>query len=259
MGAVLCNACGLFLKLHGRPRPLNLKTDVIKSRNRVKTSGQGPKRKSGVDSGLSASKSESVLTSGGYGYHRAARKGSPGHSDRSNSPVPRTDTPGFNLATTMPPTTLDGVSLAEHGINPSNPALSALQLQNHSPGSSSSSIDRHMDAQTYEGLLSANTALKTRVSELELINGLFRGRVSQLERSEEVSRRSEMNSLDSESVLRRSLEESQKREEDLKRRVSELEEKVKGLTQDQAGSDLEEPASKKARLSDEVSIDHAIG
>lgn len=35
-GSVLCNACGLFLKLHGRPRPISLKTDVIKSRNRVK-------------------------------------------------------------------------------------------------------------------------------------------------------------------------------------------------------------------------------
>ena len=37
MGSVLCNACGLFLKLHGRARPISLKTDVIKSRNRVKT------------------------------------------------------------------------------------------------------------------------------------------------------------------------------------------------------------------------------
>jgi GATA-binding protein len=36
-GSVLCNACGLFLKLHGRARPISLKTDVIKSRNRVKT------------------------------------------------------------------------------------------------------------------------------------------------------------------------------------------------------------------------------
>lgn len=44
LGSVLCNACGLFLKLHGRPRPISLKTDVIKSRNRVKT-GHGPKRK----------------------------------------------------------------------------------------------------------------------------------------------------------------------------------------------------------------------
>lgn len=44
-GAVLCNACGLFLKLHGRPRPISLKTDVIKSRNRVKSANQGPKKK----------------------------------------------------------------------------------------------------------------------------------------------------------------------------------------------------------------------
>ncbi|KAJ8097443.1 hypothetical protein POJ06DRAFT_215038, partial [Lipomyces tetrasporus] len=35
-GQVLCNACGLFLKLHGRARPISLKTDVIKSRNRIK-------------------------------------------------------------------------------------------------------------------------------------------------------------------------------------------------------------------------------
>jgi Zn ribbon nucleic-acid-binding protein len=47
LGSVLCNACGLFLKLHGRPRPISLKTDVIKSRNRVKSSGsaQGVKKK----------------------------------------------------------------------------------------------------------------------------------------------------------------------------------------------------------------------
>ncbi|KAG1441469.1 hypothetical protein G6F46_004031 [Rhizopus delemar] len=34
-GAVLCNACGLFLKLHGVVRPLSLKSDVIKKRNRT--------------------------------------------------------------------------------------------------------------------------------------------------------------------------------------------------------------------------------
>lgn len=46
-GSVLCNACGLFLKLHGRPRPISLKTDVIKSRNRVKTTGRGGVKKVG--------------------------------------------------------------------------------------------------------------------------------------------------------------------------------------------------------------------
>lgn len=36
-GQTLCNACGLFLKLHGRRRPISLKTDVIKPRNRART------------------------------------------------------------------------------------------------------------------------------------------------------------------------------------------------------------------------------
>ncbi|KAH9176426.1 hypothetical protein EDB89DRAFT_161418 [Lactarius sanguifluus] len=34
-GQPLCNACGLFYKLHGVVRPLSLKTDVIKKRNRA--------------------------------------------------------------------------------------------------------------------------------------------------------------------------------------------------------------------------------
>ncbi|PIA13565.1 GATA-domain-containing protein, partial [Coemansia reversa NRRL 1564] len=33
-GRPLCNACGLFYKLHGVTRPLSLKTNVIKKRNR---------------------------------------------------------------------------------------------------------------------------------------------------------------------------------------------------------------------------------
>lgn len=37
-GNTLCNACGLFLKLHGTCRPLSLKSDVIKKRNSRKTS-----------------------------------------------------------------------------------------------------------------------------------------------------------------------------------------------------------------------------
>lgn len=38
-GEPLCNACGLFLKLHGTVRPLSLKTDVIKKRQRGQGSG----------------------------------------------------------------------------------------------------------------------------------------------------------------------------------------------------------------------------
>lgn len=40
-GQPLCNACGLFLKLHGVVRPLSLKTDVIKKRNRGGNNGGG--------------------------------------------------------------------------------------------------------------------------------------------------------------------------------------------------------------------------
>ncbi|RLV93541.1 Nitrogen regulatory protein GLN3 [Spathaspora sp. JA1] len=36
-GNTLCNACGLFYKLHGTTRPLSLKTDVIKKRNSRKS------------------------------------------------------------------------------------------------------------------------------------------------------------------------------------------------------------------------------
>jgi len=43
-GQPLCNACGLFFKLHGVNRPLSLKTDVIKKRNRASGSS-GTSRK----------------------------------------------------------------------------------------------------------------------------------------------------------------------------------------------------------------------
>lgn len=49
-GNPLCNACGLFLKLHGKVRPLSLKTDVIKKRNR---SPSGNKRRSSSSTGIS--------------------------------------------------------------------------------------------------------------------------------------------------------------------------------------------------------------
>lgn len=46
-GNPLCNACGLFLKLHGKVRPLSLKTDVIKKRNRS-PSGNKPRSSSSI-------------------------------------------------------------------------------------------------------------------------------------------------------------------------------------------------------------------
>ncbi|KAG8703618.1 hypothetical protein FRC11_010581 [Ceratobasidium sp. 423] len=44
-GNPLCNACGLFYKLHGVTRPMSLKTDVIKKRNRASGGPNGSSRK----------------------------------------------------------------------------------------------------------------------------------------------------------------------------------------------------------------------
>ncbi|KAK2791025.1 hypothetical protein FQN53_007214 [Emmonsiellopsis sp. PD_33] len=255
-GSVLCNACGLFLKLHGRPRPISLKTDVIKSRNRVKTSGQGPKRKSNIDAnGLSASRSEAGTPPlGSHGHQRGSRRVSPGRSDRSNSPVSRTDTPGFHHNSNIAPQHMfDSVTLSDHSFNPTATALPSLQLHQQSTTSTSSPNDRNLEApQTYEALLAANTSLKTRVSELDLINELFRGRVAELEQSDAAARRAEMILRDSESRLRQSLEESQKREEGLKRRISELEQVLADRDTLQGNASPAEPQSKKIRLSDVV-------
>lgn len=142
----------------------------------------------------------------------------------------------------------DSVSLTDHGLNPSN-SLHALQYRQPSPTSTSSAMDRHLDApQTYEGLLAANTSLKTRVSELEVINELFRGRVAELEQSDAAARRSEM-------IVRGSLEEAHRREEGLKRRLEDTERQA---TEHQSQRDSlsngtsGEPSAKKIRLADVV-------
>jgi GATA-binding protein len=58
-GHPLCNACGLFLKLHGVVRPLSLKTDVIKKRNRG-SGNQIPVGGSSARSGKKASRKNSI-------------------------------------------------------------------------------------------------------------------------------------------------------------------------------------------------------
>ena len=58
-GHPLCNACGLFLKLHGVVRPLSLKTDVIKKRNRG-SGNQLPVGNSSTRSSKKASRKNSI-------------------------------------------------------------------------------------------------------------------------------------------------------------------------------------------------------
>jgi len=63
-GNPLCNACGLFYKLHGVTRPLSLKTDVIKKRNRASGTLSSSSRKSTGSSGaavVAATKARSTI------------------------------------------------------------------------------------------------------------------------------------------------------------------------------------------------------
>ncbi|KAF2279165.1 uncharacterized protein EI97DRAFT_166258 [Westerdykella ornata] len=230
-GSVLCNACGLFLKLHGRPRPISLKTDVIKSRNRVKTGGAGSRKKAGETNGLPAAHPAShhpdpdpSLAVGLVQRRRTSGKISSGLSERSQSPISRTGTPSFAHQSNIAPQHMfDGALHPDAFHSPSLP--SAFPLRQPSPSAASSVNGSHLDPPlAYDALMSQNTHLKTRVNELEVINELFRGRVSELENSE--------------SRLKAELDEMRQREADLKRKLDEFE--------------AEGPRHKKMRLSDLV-------
>ncbi|KNG49960.1 signal recognition protein [Stemphylium lycopersici] len=213
-GAVLCNACGLFLKLHGRPRPISLKTDVIKSRNRVKTGGPGGRKRTSDQGGLPAAHPDADGQLALAQHRRASGKISSGLSDRSNSPISRTGTPNFGHPANIAPQHMFEQAL--HGGDFHSPSLPGFGLRAPSPATSSVN-GSHLEAPLpYETLAAQNTALKTRVSEMELINDLFRNRVSELEQSEQSARQTE-------SSLRQELEETKQREADLKRRLEEIE------------------------------------
>jgi GATA-binding protein len=192
-GSVLCNACGLFLKLHGRPRPISLKTDVIKSRNRVKTSqtprkhdrngnpADSPQTHSQPGPGFPAAHPDVAHAHQPYqqthGLPHTAQMGglipAQGH-DRGASPgasLSRSDTPSQHQNPNIAPQHLfDTVSM---------PADSFA-----SPGT------HHLETpQSFDAVMAQNNALRTRVNELEVINDLFRGRVNELETSEQDARR----------------------------------------------------------------------
>ncbi|KAK2040270.1 hypothetical protein LZ31DRAFT_49214 [Colletotrichum somersetense] len=254
-GTVLCNACGLFLRLHGRPRPISLKTDVIKSRNRVKTMrpGMASKKKQQQQQQQHGHNFAGATDPNGLDLHgqnpgsaqrRPSQKSTNGNAD-GESPVSRTGTPSL--------------------YNPSLPVFQGMDdaqlqagLQGFSENRAGSPLngDRHLDVpQTHEQLIATNSALKTRVSELELINELFRGRLSQMEQDEASARRGQEISGKAEAQLRmqletskKQLEESHRRENNLKRRLDELELELKeALDMSDSGR-----AAKKLKLTEMV-------
>ncbi|KAH9905275.1 hypothetical protein F4778DRAFT_779622 [Xylariomycetidae sp. FL2044] len=90
-GQPLCNACGLFLKLHGVVRPLSLKTDVIKKRNR----GSGSSLPIG---GTSTRSKKSANSASGTTSGPASRKNSTLTISAPNNAAQASTPPSANTA-----------------------------------------------------------------------------------------------------------------------------------------------------------------
>ncbi|KAL9073429.1 MAG: hypothetical protein Q9157_004763, partial [Trypethelium eluteriae] len=124
----------------------------------------------------------------------------------------------------------DQVTIFDGAPHPSShsPSLPHFSLRHPSPvpshlSASSSQLNGaggHLEPpQTYDAIVALNTSLKTRVSELEVINDLFRGRVAELEKSEQDARDAEEVMRGELEGLRQEVEEARQREETLKKKV----------------------------------------
>ncbi|KHN98758.1 nitrogen response regulator [Metarhizium album ARSEF 1941] len=156
-GQPLCNACGLFLKLHGVVRPLSLKTDVIKKRNRgsgPNGSGGGARSRKNPAGSTAASRKSSTLsmatvaassTSVNATIHSTGSTSSPPGSRTvlpkdSESPVATSVSSGPNTAGSTPNSHYGSMSsTAAAGGKGVVPIAAAPPKATPGPGASSSS------------------------------------------------------------------------------------------------------------------------
>lgn len=200
------------------------------------------------------------------GARAASGKAANGHQDDANSPISRTATPSMYTSHGLP---------LYHGMEDAQfqaQGLPGFAVSGASPGRTASPLngDRFEIPQTHESLIAANASLKTRVSELEVIQELYRGRLEQLETDEvntrqaqelsgktEAQLRSQVEAATQvESQLRTELEESHRRENMLKRRLDELELELKAA-KESSGDAEEGSRAKKPRLDDSEKPDDA--
>jgi hypothetical protein len=104
-GQTLCNACGLYFKLHHEKRPLSMKTDVIKKRQRYEN-GQNPNRRTSKKHRDNVS-SQSPQVSPPQPTSPSETPTQPIYSSIgiSNSPTPsltRSPTPSMNVPSKIP-------------------------------------------------------------------------------------------------------------------------------------------------------------
>lgn len=187
-GTNLCNACGLFLKLHGRPRPITLKSGVIKSRNRVKVPQVSTlKRKTPYDlpsPTIERSRQQTNQTISPYNPH-----------PRSVLPQTADATDDASMVT------------AQYFQDVFDPQLANLTKDTTQTGDE--------DRASVSDLEVANATLRARVNELELVNDLFRSRVSELERKSDALKEdpSEQDIRDKIAALEAQLESMQSKNE----------------------------------------------
>ena len=207
---------------------------MIKSRNRVKTSQ--PRKRESINghtqpNGYPAAHPH--VANLGLDLHshlRAHGQQVPGGEPvRIADPtsISRSNTPGLtgqhnpNIA---PQHIFDTVSLGHSDTFPS-PSLPAFALRQPSPSANSiNGNSSHLDqAQSQDTLQAQNAHLRTRVSELEVINDLFRGRVTELEQGEQEARRAERTKDEEVERYKADLETANAKVTDLQKRLAELE------------------------------------
>lgn len=133
----------------------------------------------------------------------------------------------------------DGIASSEHPYPHASP-IPSVKVRQPSSGSTSSLNDRNTEPSPNSDEL---RQARTRVSELEFVNDLFKGRVDQLEAD---AHRAEILQRESDTQLRFVCEQSQARENALKREIEDLKREIMDL------KDMH-LRSKRPRLSDDSS------
>lgn len=134
-GHPLCNACGLFLKLHGVVRPLSLKTDVIKKRNRGGATGNTTATNSGnVNSVRTSSRNASVS--------KGVDKKDASGTQAQDSPA-TTDTSGDRTPPALMSSQMTSPVIPQFSQNPSHATTQSQTIKKARSGEQSVNEEMH--------------------------------------------------------------------------------------------------------------------
>lgn len=172
-------------------------------------------------------------------------KASSGASDRSCTPVSRTATPAVNYPSNIAPQHLfDGIASSEQPYQ--HPvSIPSLNKRQPSSGSNSSLNERNAEHSPKSDEL---RQARTRISELEVVNDLFKEHIDQLEGA---THQAEVRQRESDTHFRCFYEESQARENGLKHEIEDLKREIESLKCENGALKNTQPHTKRQRLSDD--------